>query len=122
VTVSFIGGGNWSTRRKPPTTTVCDKVCQWLATGRWFSPGTPISSTNKTDRHGITEILLKVVINTKKLHKVICNSYLFTFFFLYHYTTNNQTVIQVWNFMPIDLTLFTCMLNQYEPHRWWCIG
>jgi hypothetical protein len=29
----------------------CDKVCQWLATGRWFSPGTPVSSSNKTDRH-----------------------------------------------------------------------
>jgi hypothetical protein len=25
-----------------------------------FSPGTPVSSTNKTDRHDITEILLKV--------------------------------------------------------------
>jgi hypothetical protein len=22
-------------------TTLCDKVCQWLATGRWFSPYTP---------------------------------------------------------------------------------
>jgi hypothetical protein len=30
---------------------LCDKVCQWPATGRWFSPGTPVSSTNKTDRH-----------------------------------------------------------------------
>jgi hypothetical protein len=30
-------------------TTLCDKVCQWLATGRWFSPGLPVSSTNKTD-------------------------------------------------------------------------
>jgi hypothetical protein len=28
--------------------------------GRWFSPGTPVSSTNKTDRHDITEILFKV--------------------------------------------------------------
>jgi hypothetical protein len=27
-------------------------------------PGTPISSTNKTDRHDITEILLKVALNT----------------------------------------------------------
>ena len=26
-------------------TTLCDKVCQWLATGRWFSPSTPVSST-----------------------------------------------------------------------------
>jgi hypothetical protein len=32
--------------------TLCDEVCQWLATGRQFSP---VSSTNKTDRHGITE-------------------------------------------------------------------
>jgi hypothetical protein len=29
-------------------------------TGLLFSPGTPVSSTNKTDRHEITEILLKV--------------------------------------------------------------
>jgi hypothetical protein len=32
-------------------TTLCDKVYEWLARGRWFSPGTPVSSTNKTDRH-----------------------------------------------------------------------
>jgi hypothetical protein len=45
-------------------TTLCDKVCQWLATGKWFSPGTPASSTNKTDRHDIAVILLKVALNT----------------------------------------------------------
>jgi len=28
-------------------TTLCDKACQWCATGRWYSNGTPISSTNK---------------------------------------------------------------------------
>jgi hypothetical protein len=32
--------------------------------GRWFSPVTPVSFTNKTDRHDITEILLKVALNT----------------------------------------------------------
>jgi hypothetical protein len=41
-------------------TTLCDKVCQWLAAGQWFSLGTPVSSTNKTDCHDIVEILLKV--------------------------------------------------------------
>jgi hypothetical protein len=41
-------------------TILCDKVCQWLFTGRWFSL---VSSTNKTDCHDITEILLKVVLN-----------------------------------------------------------
>jgi hypothetical protein len=40
------------------------KVCQWLGTGWWFSSGTPVSSTNKTDSHDITEVLLKVVLNT----------------------------------------------------------
>ena len=44
--------------------TLCDKVCQWPATGLWFSLGAPVPSTNKTDRHDITEILLKVVLNT----------------------------------------------------------
>jgi hypothetical protein len=29
-----------------------------------FSPGSPVSSINKTDRHDITEILLKVALNT----------------------------------------------------------
>jgi hypothetical protein len=31
---------------------------------RWFSPGTAVSCTNKTDRHDIAEILLKVALNT----------------------------------------------------------
>ena len=41
-------------------TTLCDKVCQWLMTGQWFSQGTTVSTTNKTDLHDITEVLLKV--------------------------------------------------------------
>ena len=47
-------------------TTLCDKVCQWLATGRWFSPYPSVSSTNKTDRYDIIEILLKVALKTIK--------------------------------------------------------
>jgi hypothetical protein len=34
----------------------------WLPAGRWFSSGALITSTNKTDRHDITKILLKVVL------------------------------------------------------------
>ena len=41
--------------------TTYDKVRQWPAVGQWFSL---VSSTNKTDRNDITEILLKVVLNT----------------------------------------------------------
>jgi hypothetical protein len=31
--------------------------------GWWFSPGTPVSPTNKPDRHDITAIFLKVALN-----------------------------------------------------------
>jgi hypothetical protein len=41
-----------------------DKVYQLLAHGRWFSPGSPASSTTKTGHHDIDEILLKVALNT----------------------------------------------------------
>ena len=51
-------------------TTLSDEVCQWLAAGQWFSQGTPVSSTNKTDCHNIAEILLKVVLNTISLTPV----------------------------------------------------
>jgi hypothetical protein len=42
-----------------------------LAHGRWFSPGTPASSTTKTARHDIAEILLKVALSTKFKFKFI---------------------------------------------------
>jgi hypothetical protein len=45
-------------------TAASDKAYQLLANGRWFSQGTPGSSTIKTGRHDIAEILLKVVLNT----------------------------------------------------------
>ena len=43
-----------------------DKVYQLLSHGRWFSPGTPASSTTKTGRHDIAEILLKVALKHQK--------------------------------------------------------
>jgi hypothetical protein len=55
--------------------TASDKVYQLLA--GWFSPGTLASSTTKTGRHDIAEILLKVVLNSKNIifsfcHCVVC--------------------------------------------------
>ena len=53
-----------------------DKVYPLLAHGRWFSLGTPASSTTKTGRHDIAEILLKVALKTPKIKSkslnVIC--------------------------------------------------
>ena len=45
---------------------ISDKVYQLLAHGRWFSPGTPASSTTKTGRHDIAEILLRVAFKHNK--------------------------------------------------------
>ena len=61
--VSFPCDGR--SRRGVLDTTLCYKVCQWLATGRWLSLGTPVSSTNKTDRHDITEIQCSVESGVK---------------------------------------------------------
>jgi hypothetical protein len=40
-----------------------EKVYQLLAHGQWFSPDIPPSSTTKTVRHDIAEILLKMALN-----------------------------------------------------------
>jgi hypothetical protein len=71
------------------------KVCQWLAIGRWFSPGSPVSSTNTTARHDITEILLNVSLSSIHL---ILNLYhgVFNFFSLgiyiyYTFVCHSQT-------------------------------
>ena len=48
-------------------TTLCDEICQCLAAGRWFSQGPPVFSTNNIDCHDISEMLLKVALNTLNL-------------------------------------------------------
>jgi hypothetical protein len=84
-------------------------VCQWLATGQWFSSGTAVSSTNKTDYHDITEILLKVALNTitltlftkillKKIIKIYNSWYMYSifwilnfyFFYSFHFKINHN--------------------------------
>ena len=61
------------------------------ATGRWFSLGTPVSPTNKTDRHNTTEILLKVALYTITLTlthdhfpTTFSEEYLFCVFTFFH--------------------------------------
>ena len=52
-----------------------EKVYQLFSYGRWFSPGTPASSTTKTGRHDIAEILMKVAlkrINQIKSNQIDC--------------------------------------------------
>jgi hypothetical protein len=40
-----------------------------------FFPGTPVSSTNKIDRHNITEIFLKVALNTITLTLILTGTH-----------------------------------------------
>jgi hypothetical protein len=49
-----------------------DKGYQLLANGRWFTSGTPTSSTTKTGRHDVAEMLLKMVLTTK--YQIIVSS------------------------------------------------
>ena len=57
-----------------------DKVYQLLAQGRWLSTGTPVSSTTKTARRDIAEILLKVELNTKNSNSNSFHIYIFFFY------------------------------------------
>ena len=87
-------------------TTFYGEVCQWLATGWWFSLGPPVSSTNKTDCHDITEILLKVVLNTiKPTNQPV------PVFWYFSYTFTKTCVLQ--NFVLVnnlwDRMLYTCL-------------
>ena len=70
----------------PEVYSICDKVCQWLTTCRWFSPGTPVSSNNKTDRQEVAEVLLKVTLIT--IHQIkpiyICFSSVQNFKLIYN--------------------------------------
>jgi hypothetical protein len=44
----------------------------------WFSPGSAVSSTNKTDSHNINEILMKVALNTITLTLLIIDNHPFS--------------------------------------------
>ena len=44
--------------------TILTLPIETVSARRWFSTCTPVSSTNKTGRHNITGILLRVALNT----------------------------------------------------------
>jgi hypothetical protein len=55
------------------TTTAPVEFIHYKGLGWWFSLGNPVSSINKTDHHDITEILLKVPLNTITLTLISTN-------------------------------------------------
>jgi hypothetical protein len=111
-------------RRGVLDTTLCDKVCQWLATGRWSSLGTPISSTNKTNRRDITEILLKVAQDTIN-HQPTSGHFLFTLSNHKELNGRHITWIRVIfvSFSSWMIDVWTQMvklyISQYKIHNYW---
>ena len=88
-------------------TALCDKVCQWLETCRWFSPGPLVSSSNKTDRHDITEIRMKVALTT------IANQWLALV--ILHQTSNYFVFILPINLIWHDLSSFDSIIFAFLP-------
>jgi hypothetical protein len=48
-----------------------NKINQLFAHVRWFSPDTPVSSTTKTGRHDIADILLKVALKHQISNQIV---------------------------------------------------
>ena len=63
-----------------------------ISAGRWFHPCSPVSSTNKTDRYDIAEILLKVVLNTITIP--ISNAIIYDKGIVFIVVEEQKTVIQ----------------------------
>ena len=86
-------------------TTLGDAVCQLLATGRWFSPGTSVSSNNKTY---ITEILLKVALSKIKQANnffllVLALSYFKGIYLIYHGVVN---LTYIYTYIKINYSFY----------------
>ena len=65
----------------------------------WFSPGILVSSTNKTDRRDITEILLKVALSTITLTLLLSIEIMLLVIHCMYFSVRNQ-----WNILRIDLS------------------
>jgi hypothetical protein len=104
--ITYIAFYWWRKPEDPEKTTdlseITAKVCQRLATDRWFSPDPPVTSTTKTDRHDITEILLKVTSNKQ----------------------TKQTLLDRWFFAIVNsyvVIVFSNYLDQIMTEKYVCI-
>ena len=88
------------------------KFYQWFVSDLWFSPCTAVFSTNKTGRHDITEIFLKVAsnkINDNLNQKSACN-------IIQEYVLRQMLIRIVCanNFM--DITVFILFYYSYKQN------
>ena len=87
-----------------------------LTAGRWFSPGTSVSSTKKTSHNGITEVLFKVAdrhhepewnLIVLSLFCLFCFCF-FVFFFLSSVYLLNSYAISVYALISFS---FPCLIT-----------
>jgi hypothetical protein len=110
----FVNYKKWCTR----LAVASDKAYQLLAHGRWFSPGTPASSTTKTGRHDIAEILLKVALKHKKINQSI-NRFLSILFYrsIKLIFTSTKSVIVYYTITALERDQYEVLWSKVQ-HYW----
>ena len=101
-----------------------DEVYQLLAQGRWFSPGTPASSTTKTGRHDIAEILLKVALITNiqiqiQIHSIMYENSVVGVIVFPSSRVSSIFLIVIWNCLPYLLALRIMVEKYYFWSDFW---
>jgi len=90
--------------QKGCTPLASDKAYKLLVHGRWFSPGTPSSSTAKTGCHDIAEILKKVALkHTQKINQNQSKKYV--------------SLISTWIVNYIYMYIFVEILHQFQHYN-----
>jgi hypothetical protein len=74
-----------------------------LSHGRWFSPGTPASSTTKTGHDDIAEILLKVALNIIKSNQIYSAGNSTFLYFMEARNKTSEKYLQIATFSPPEL-------------------
>ena len=101
-----------------------NEVYQLLAQGRWFSPGTPASSTTKTGRHDIAEILLKVALITNiqiqiQIHSIMYENSVVGVIVFPSSRVSSIFLIVIWNCLPYLLALRIMVEKYYFWSDFW---
>ena len=107
------------------TETCCLLTLSYLITGPLISRGNLVSFTNKTDRHDITEILLKVVLNTITLtpYSIFFTNAIFFYIYISNQISTTFDKIKILYFFNVSTHFF---FNYYclTTYGWlvlWCL-
>ena len=88
---------------------------------RWFSPASPVFSTNKIDSQDKAEILLKVELNTITLTHIRTYNIYKCIFELLQFGRGRQGLIlmEVGFILTYALIVIHCLCCEFDFHTWW---